>query len=89
MCCVFMQVEHEDWYLSRQYYTQRRHALRSAWSRDRHDLLTKVSHVFEEACWRQQEADETAKARHMQKQICRDLSDKVGFVVMNLIFSSC
>ncbi|XP_062517764.1 coiled-coil domain-containing protein 148-like [Corticium candelabrum] len=71
-------VEHEDWYLSRQYYTQRRHALRSAWSRDRHDLLTKVSHVFEEACWRQQEADETAKARHMQKQICRDLSDKVS-----------
>ena len=74
----FAQAEHEDWCLSCQYHSQRQQACRLAWFHDRQELLTKVRHLFKEACSRKTAAVEVAKAREQQKGICQDLSDKVG-----------
>jgi hypothetical protein len=70
--------EHEDWYLSCQYHSQKQQACRLAWLHNRQDLLTKVRHMFKEACLRKTAELELTKAREQQKVVCQDLSEKVS-----------
>lgn len=70
-------VEHEEWLLAHKFYQEQFHSTLRAWAHDREDLLVKTKATFVDAWAAYEEAEEKAKSRKKQENICQELYKKV------------
>ena len=63
--------------LAHKFYQEQFHSTLRAWAHDREDLLVKTKATFADAWAAYEEAEEKAKSRKKQENICQELYKKV------------